>query len=100
MIELQFVTQQPGGLSEAKLRELAASLKLDLQAFDEGLQNGKYRQKVLSDKKRINQCGINSAPKILLNGKLVGSKGQTITESCLSKLIEQELGQVNGNPGK
>jgi len=30
----------------------------------------------------------------------VGSKGQTITESCLSKLIEQELGQVNGNPGK
>ena len=100
MIELQFRSQQSGGLSVAKLRELAASLKLDLQAFDEGLQNGKYRQKVLSDKERNNQFGINSAPKILLNGRLVGSKGQTITESCLSKLIEQELGQVNGNPGK
>ncbi len=100
MIELQFKSQQPGGLSEAKLRELAASLKLDLQAFDEGLQNGKYRQKVLSDKERINQNGINSAPKILLNGKFVGSKGQTITESCLGKLIEQELGQVNGHTGK
>ncbi|TDJ00398.1 MAG: hypothetical protein E2O76_05170 [Caldithrix sp.] len=100
MIELQFATQQPGGLPEAKLRELAASLKLDLQPFDEGLQNGKYSQKVLSDKKRINQCGINSAPKILLNGKFVGSKGQTITESCLGKLIEQELDRFNENPEK
>ncbi len=100
MVELQFMSQQSGGLSEAKLQELADSLKLDRQTFDEGLQEGKYRQKVLSDKKRINQFGINGAPKLLLNGRLVGSKGQTITESCISKLIEQELGQVNGNPGK
>jgi len=100
MVELQFMSQQSGGLSEAKLQELADSLKLDRQTFDEGLQEGKYRQKVLSDKKRIKQFGINSAPKILLNGRFVGSKGQTITESCLSKLIEQELGRVNENRGK
>ncbi len=100
MIELQFRSQQSGGLSVAKLRELAVSLKLDLRTFEQGLRQGKYRQKVLSDKERTNQFGINSAPKILLNGRLVGSKGQTITESCISKLIEQELGQVNGNPGK
>jgi len=95
MIELQFMAQQPGGLSAAKLRELAVSLKLDLRAFEEGLRQGKYRQKVLADKERINKFGIKSAPKILLNGRFVGSKEQTITESCLGKLIEQELGQVN-----
>jgi len=84
----------------AKLRELAVSLKLDLRAFEQGLRQGKYRQQVLAEKEWINQFGIKSAPQILLNGRFVGSKGQTITESCLGKLIEQELGQVNRNPGK
>jgi uncharacterized membrane protein/predicted DsbA family dithiol-disulfide isomerase len=100
MIELQFMSQQSGGLSVAKLRELAVALRLDLRAFEDGLRQGKYRQKVLADKERINRFGIKSAPQILLNGRFVGSKEQTITESCLGKLIEQELGQVNGTPGK
>lgn len=95
MIDHQFRARRRGGLSEDALEVLADSLHLDLKAFEQGLRSGRYRQKALQYKRLVNNLGIHSAPKILLNGRIVGKKGQTITDGCVGKLIEQEIGTAH-----
>lgn len=91
MIDLQFRSQVPQGLPLEALSLMAASLGLDTVRFERALQQQEYRQKVIRDKELVNAVGITAAPTVLLNGKFVGRRGQTLTVECISKLIDQEL---------
>ncbi len=93
MIEAQFARQRSGGLSRKELSAIAAEIGLDIPAFEKGLSDAGVRQQVLQFKEELRNAGIHSAPKLLINGRLVGSKGQTLTETCIGRLLEQELGK-------
>lgn len=91
MIDLQFRAQRPRGLSFNELVSMAKSLGLDVAKFEKKLKNGYYRDKVLAYRKLVNSVGIHTTPKLLINGRFVGNKNQTLTETCIGHLIKGEL---------
>ncbi|MFQ5675168.1 MAG: thioredoxin domain-containing protein [bacterium] len=91
MIDLQFQAQQKHGLPMQKLLALADTLGLDTRQFADGLKNNRLQNEVFNFTELVNSRGIHSAPKILINGKIVGRRGQTITETCIGRLLEQEI---------
>jgi len=92
MLEKQFEYQQPGGLPPEKLIAIAQEIGLDVEAFKEGLASGKYRRKTLMNRQQAQAIGINSVPKVLINGKPLANRVGALTATCISHLIEQELG--------
>lgn len=91
MIDAQFAQQRHGGLTTEQISNIAAEIGLSLPAFESGLRDGTFRNQVLQFKEQLREVGIHSAPKLLINGRLVGAKGQTLTESCIGKLLQKEL---------
>ena len=91
MIDTQFERQRHEGMTSDQISDIAAEIGLDLPAFESGLREGTFRKQILQFKEHLREVGIHSAPKLLINGRLVGSKGQTLTESCIGKLLDHEL---------
>jgi len=91
MVELLFQAQQKEPMSQDQLFQIARSAGLNMDTFKQGVESSKYIKKVSEYKERTKNAGISSAPIVLLNGNFVGKKSQTLTNQCLSKLIEEEL---------
>lgn len=84
--DLLFANQKD--LTQAKLKEHAAQLKLDEKAFGECLDSGKYAPEVEKDKRDGMALGINSTPVFFVNGKKL--RGER-TLANFKQLIDQEL---------
>jgi len=91
MLDAQFEVQQSGGLSYEQLLDIARQIGLDVEAFKAGLESGKYRRKALINRQLARAVGINSVPKVLINGKPVLNQTGSLNYTCLSYLVGQEL---------
>lgn len=58
-----------GNFSKSSLKELAAELSLDTEAFDECMDSGRTEELVFQDTNMARQAGIRSTPAFLLNGR-------------------------------
>ena len=65
--------ENKGGFSDVNLKNFAKGLALNSASFDQCLDNGKYKQKVLDSTKAGNAAGIEGTPKgfILKKGKVI-----------------------------
>lgn len=91
MLQAQMDRQKRGGLSMAELTDIAGEIGMDTDQFRRDLNAGKFRTRVNRDRAEISQLGINSVPKIAIEGRFVAS--QSVTPACLDHMIESfELG--------
>lgn len=75
-------------LSLSDLKSFAKELGLNTQAFDQCLEEGKYRARVEKDLAEGQRMGITGTPTFLINGRpLFGSQ----TFDRFKKLIDREL---------
>ncbi len=74
----------------------AASFKLDADLFRRCLASGIKKDEVMVDEKQGEDLGVNSTPTYFVNGVMVPSKLNSITE--LSARIDAALGQVKNTP--
>jgi protein-disulfide isomerase len=70
---------QASGLTESKLKELAAQVGMDTKVFGECLASEKYKSLVEAETKDAADKGINSTPTFVLNGQRLELK-QTYRE--------------------
>jgi protein-disulfide isomerase len=63
--------ENSGAFSVTRLKQYASELGLDRKAFDEALDSGKHRAKVLEQKREGEALGINATPNFVVNGKKV-----------------------------
>jgi protein-disulfide isomerase len=76
------------GLSEENLKEFAAALELDTEAFNECLDSGKHRQFVQGQRGIAQQIGVSSTPSFLINGEpVIGAQKFPVFQ----EVIEGEL---------
>lgn len=60
-----------GDFSDRRLTAFASALGLDMKAFSDCFDSGKYQQRVLDERDAAPGKGINSTPSFLIDGKLI-----------------------------
>jgi protein-disulfide isomerase len=80
--------ENKGAFAKDKLKEFAASLKLDAQAFNDCLDSGKYTQLVQQLTGTAQSIGVRSTPSFVVNGRaIIGAQPYDVFKQA----IEQEL---------
>ncbi|MCZ7669499.1 MAG: DsbA family protein [Chloroflexi bacterium] len=75
--------------NEAGFLATAESLNLDLAAFQECVENGRFNDTVLQNIQTANQAGINSTPSFFVNGELVRGN---VPLANFQQIIDAQLG--------
>jgi len=90
-----FTSQQgenQGAFNKDNLKQLAADMNLDTQAFNECLDSGKYNAFIQEQTSGAQQLGVRSTPSFVVNGTpIIGAQ----PFSAFQQLIESELNQGN-----
>ena len=84
--DLLFAEQ--GSLTVADLKEKAARLDLDAEAFGECLDSGRYYDAVLADMRAGDAVGVSGTPAMFVNGRFIGG---ALPFAALAELIEDEV---------
>jgi protein-disulfide isomerase len=80
--------ENQGAFSKENLQKLAEQLKLDMKAYNECMDTGKYTQIVQQQTSLAKQIGVQSTPSFVINGTpLVG--GQPF--QAFQQIIDQFL---------
>ncbi len=80
--------ENKGAFAKDKLKEFAAGLKLDTQAFNDCLDSGKYTQIVQELTGTAQSIGVRSTPSFVVNGRaIIGAQPYDVFKQA----IEQEL---------
>jgi len=81
--------ENSGAFSAQRLKQFASEIGLDRKAFDEALDSGKHRAKVMEQKREGEALGINATPNFVVNGKKIQGVPSLAT---WASIIDQELG--------
>ena len=86
MHDLMFKEQR--SLEQEQLKEKAARLELDVEAFNECLDSSKYAEAVMNDLEAGGQVGVSGTPALFINGRFL-SGAQPY--EALATVIDAEL---------
>ncbi len=74
-------------LNDAKIKELAGEVGLDMVRFEKDLQDEKLRQKMMQDVQEGQKAGVRGTPTIFVNGRKLKNR----SVAGFSKIIDSEL---------
>lgn len=80
-----------GDYSDARLKEMARQMGLDMDAFNACYDGGKYEDAVKASYQEGQNLGINGTPTFVINGQVL--KGWDGSYAALKAAIDQALGQ-------
>lgn len=89
--------ENTGWVNMKNLRKFATNIGLDLDTFDECLQSGKYRQKVLDNYRYGQSIGINATPTFLIidnEGNVQAIRGAQ-PYSVFDQVLKEKLQGIN-----
>ncbi len=78
--------------SPSKLKAMAQTAGLDIQAFDQCMSSGKHQQTVQKDVEEASRLGIGGTPSFIINGRWLS--GSQPLEAFV-RVIEEELRQID-----
>mgnify|MGYP006279434203 CR=1 FL=1 len=85
MLNAQYARQNRTGISNQDLQAIASEIGMNPDVLMSRIEQDKYRQKVLQQRKRAIEIGVNSTPTVLVNGHFVGSRSL----ECMKMFIER-----------
>ncbi|MEM1093708.1 MAG: vitamin K epoxide reductase family protein [Bacteroidota bacterium] len=89
MKKAQFDIQDPRGLTKEQIMAAATKAGLDANAMIEAMESGQYMEGLRASYLKAIDIGVNSVPKIMINGRFITSGSRTV--ECLSKLVMDEV---------
>lgn len=82
--------ENQGAFDKEALKQFAADLGLDSEAFNECLDSGKYSEQIQTDAQTARSLGVSSTPAFVVNGRaLLGAQ----PFQAFEQVIEDELSQ-------
>ena len=85
MLNAQYARQSRSGITEQDLRAIASEIGMNPDVLMSRIEQDKYRQMVIQQRKRAIEIGVNSTPTVLVNGHFVGSRSL----ECMRMFIER-----------
>jgi protein-disulfide isomerase len=77
-------------LSDQKIQEIAVSLGLNMEAFNNDLKNPAIQAKVRQDFQDGNQAGVRGTPPVYINGRVLKNR----TLAGFQEIIDRELAKT------
>lgn len=85
MLEAQYARQSRSGISNRDLRAIASEIDMNPDVLMSRLDQNKYRDQIVAQRKKAIDVGVDSTPTVLVNGHFLGSRSY----ECLSMFIER-----------
>jgi protein-disulfide isomerase/uncharacterized membrane protein len=85
MLNAQYARQSRSGIDAQDLRAIASEIGMNPDVLMSRIEQDKYRQMILKERKRAIQIGVDSTPTVLVNGHFVGSRSL----ECMEMFIER-----------
>ena len=81
--------ENQGAFNKDKLKKFAEDLGLDISAFNECLDSGKYTQLIQEESSTASSIGVRSTPTFLINGRaIVGAQPFEIFQQTIDSLLK------------
>jgi len=88
MLEGQYARQSRTGITKQDLRDISSEIGMNAEVLMTRLEEDKYREKVISQRKRAVAVGVSSTPSVLVNGHFVGSSR---SYECMKIFLDRAL---------
>jgi protein-disulfide isomerase len=85
MLEAQYARQSGGGISERDLRAIAGEIGMNADVLQSRIDQNKYRKKIVTQRRKAIEAGVNSTPTVLVNGHFVQSRSL----ECMKVFVER-----------
>ncbi|MBN2118243.1 MAG: thioredoxin domain-containing protein [Anaerolineales bacterium] len=82
-----------GAFRDSRLRAMAESIGLDMDAFDECFSTNPYQAEIQADYDLGKEMQVNGTPTVYVNGKQVGQPGMIATYDEIAQAVEQVLNE-------
>jgi protein-disulfide isomerase/uncharacterized membrane protein len=92
MLEAQYARQKRAGISTQDLRAIATEIGMNPDVLMSRIEQKKYQQHVLKQRKRAIQIGVRSTPTVLINGHFAGSRSLECMEMFIERAKKGTLG--------
>jgi len=79
-------------LSDQKIREIAVSLGLNMETFDNDLKDPAIQAKIRQDFQDGNRADVRGTPAVYINGRVLKNR----TLDGFQEIIDKELGKISG----
>jgi protein-disulfide isomerase/uncharacterized membrane protein len=85
MLDAQYARQSRTGITKQDLRAIASEIGMNPDVLISRVENEKYRQKIVAQRKQAIEVGVNSTPTVLINGHFASSRSL----ECMKMFIER-----------
>lgn len=80
-----------GAYAVENLKQFAADLGLDTEAFNECLDSGKYTQVVQEQTRTAQSMGVSSTPAFVINGRaVIGAQPYEVFEQTIEQALSED----------
>ena len=94
MLEAQYARQNRSGISKRDLRDIASEIGMNPDVLLSQVEQGKYREHVLKQRKKALDIGVSSTPTVLVNGHFVQSRSAECMEMFIQRAKKGTLGST------
>ncbi len=91
MLEAQYARQSRTGITEQDLEAIASEIDMNPEVLLSRIDEDKYREQVIAQRKRAIKIGVESTPTVLVNGHFVGSRSQECMELFIDRALSGKL---------
>lgn len=92
MLDAQYARQSRSGIGKRDLRDVASEIGMNPDVLLSRIEQGKYRQKILAQRKKAINIGVESTPTVLVNGHFVQSRSPDCMKMFIERAQEGKLG--------
>jgi protein-disulfide isomerase len=94
MLEAQYARQSRSGITKSDLRSIASEIGLNPDVLMSRLEQNKYRDQVVAQRKKAIEVGVNSTPTVLVNGHFLGSRSLECLKVFIDRAKNGKLGDA------
>jgi protein-disulfide isomerase len=97
MLEAQYARQSRSGITDRDLRAIAGEIGMNADVLLSRIDQNKYREKIVTQRKKAMQVGVESTPSVLVNGHFVESRSLECMKVFIKRAQEGKLGGASSS---
>ncbi len=97
MLDAQYAQQDRSGISNQDLRDIASEIGMNPDALLSRIEQKKYRKKIITQRKKAINIGVESTPTVLVNGHFVKSRSPECMRMFIKRAMDGKLGKSSSS---